>query len=486
MQFETVIGLEIHVQLLTESKIFSPASAKYGGAQNTHVEPITLGMPGVLPVLNKKVVEYAIRVGLATQCTIAQHSIFARKHYFYPDLPKGYQISQYEAPICENGFVDIKCDNNTEKRIRLNRIHLEEDAGKSIHAESFVGANETLIDLNRCGVPLIEIVSEPDLSTPHEAALYLEKIRQIVRYLKVSDGNMDEGSLRCDANVSIRPEGATELGIKTELKNMNSISGVEKALEYEINRQQKLVRAGEKIIQQTLLWDAGKNMALPMRSKEDAHDYRYFPDPDLPPVFVGDEWRQEIADSLPELPDAKRERFIIDFKIPSYAAGVLTAEADVATYFEHVARKCGDAKLASNWVMGEVLRIVKNEKINIADFSIIPARLAELIQLIKKGTISLSAGKRVFNEMLSSTKEPARIIEEMELSQISDTAAVEKMIDGVLAGLETEIEKYRSGNRKLIGFFVGQIMRASKGKANPQLVNKILQQKLGSESKDEN
>ncbi len=477
-EFEAVIGLEVHVQLQTESKIFSNSSASFGGAPNTHVEPVTLGLPGVLPVLNRKVVDYAMRMGFATNCTIADESIFARKHYFYPDLPKGYQISQYEKPICEHGYLDVELDGGVKKTINIISIHLEEDAGKSVHNEDFVADDETLIDVNRCGVPLIEIVSAPDMRSPKEAGSYLEQMRQIVRYVGVSDGNMSEGSLRCDANVSVRPVGQDELGVKTELKNMNSISGVEKALEYEIQRQIRMVKSGEQITQQTLLWDADANVVRPMRTKEYAHDYRYFPDPDLVPLVIDDEWRALIKRELPELPRARRDRFVNELELPEYDAGVLTAEKEIADYFEAVNNEIKDPKTASNWVMGKVMRVVNESKTTIRDFPISPERLGKLLKLLATGAVNGKIAKRVFDEMLVSRKSPQEIVEEKGLSQISNTGEIEKIVDEVLANHSSEVERYKNGEQKLIGFFVGQVMRASRGKANPKLVNEILASKL--------
>ncbi|MFQ5631406.1 MAG: Asp-tRNA(Asn)/Glu-tRNA(Gln) amidotransferase subunit GatB, partial [bacterium] len=404
MQYEAVIGLEVHVQLQTKSKIFSPSSAKFGAEENSQVDPICLGMPGVLPVLNKKAVEFAIRMGLATNCKIAERSIFARKHYFYPDLPKGYQISQYEDPLCENGYLEIEADDSSAKRIEIVRIHLEEDAGKSVHSEEYVADDETLIDLNRCGVPLIEIVSGPDIRAPQEAARYLEKMRQLVRYLEISDGNMAEGSLRCDANISVRPAGSETFGTKTELKNMNSISGVEKALAFEIKRQIDTLQNGGAIQQQTLLWDADRNVALTMRSKEHAHDYRYFPDPDLVPVMVDEQWREKIKSKLPELPWIRSNRFVEQYGLPTYDADILTSERDLADYFEAVANDVKEAKTASNWVMGEVMRVLNENKQSISAFAIQPQRLAELITLVENGVVSGSIAKKVFSAMLESEK----------------------------------------------------------------------------------
>lgn len=478
-KYEAVIGLEVHAQLSTKSKIFCGCSTTFGSAPNSNVCPVCLGMPGVLPVLNKQVVEFAIRMGLATHCSITRRSVFARKNYFYPDLPKGYQISQYEEPICRNGFIDIELDDGTTKRIGITRIHMEEDAGKSIHD----AGNETLVDVNRCGTPLLEIVSEPDMRSAHEAYQYLYKIWQTVKYLGICDGNMEEGSLRCDANVSVRRKGETKFGTKTEVKNMNSFSNVERAIAYEIKRQIELLEEGGTVVQQTLLWDAQKNIVTPMRSKEEAHDYRYFPEPDLVPVVVSDEWLRDIQQSLPELPDAKRKRFIESFGLPKYDVDVLTQERELAEYFEaavgNLSKKNPEQyKSVSNWVMTDVLRVVNESHMAIADFPVSPAHLAAMVNLISDGTISSKIAKEVFDEMLKTNEHPKAIVERKGLVQISDTEAIEKEIDAILAKFSNEISRYRSGETKLMGFFVGETMKVMKGKANPKMVNEILKKKL--------
>ncbi|MBI2428358.1 MAG: Asp-tRNA(Asn)/Glu-tRNA(Gln) amidotransferase subunit GatB [Ignavibacteriales bacterium] len=478
-KYEAVIGLEVHAQLSTRSKIFCGCSTEFGTAPNSNVCPICLGMPGVLPVLNKHVVDFAIRMGLATNCTIAHRSIFARKNYFYPDLPKGYQISQYEEPICQKGFLDIELENGSTKRIGITRIHMEEDAGKSIHD----AGSETLVDVNRCGTPLLEIVSEPDIRSAREAYLYLYKIWQTVKYLGICDGNMEEGSLRCDANVSVRLKGETRFGTKAEVKNMNSFSNVERAIEFEIKRQIDLIEGGGKVIQQTLLWDAEKNVIVPMRSKEEAHDYRYFPDPDLVPVVVTKEWINDVQHSLPELPDAKRKRFVESLGLPKYDAEVLSQERELAEYFEgavnNLTKKNPEQfKSISNWVMTDVLRVVNEEKISISDFPISPPNLAEMVNLIIDGTISGKIAKEVFDEMLKTKEHPKTIVERKGLVQISDTGAIEKEIDAILAKFPNEITRFRSGEAKLMGFFVGETMKVMKGKANPKVVNEILKKKL--------
>lgn len=473
-KYEAVIGLEVHAQLLTETKAFCSCSTRFGNAPNTNVCPVCLGHPGVLPVLNKKVVEFITLMGLATNCTINERSVFARKNYFYPDLPKGYQISQYELPICEHGFIKIKNKNGDDKKIGITRIHMEEDAGKSIHDQAF----ETLVDLNRCGVPLIEIVSEPEISTAEEASQYLGKLRQIVQYLEICDGNMEEGSLRCDANISVRLAGAKELGTKTEIKNMNSFRNLEKAINFEIERQIEILDDGGKIQQETLLWNADANEAVPMRSKEEAHDYRYFPEPDLLPVIMNSTWKDELNKKLPELPEVRKERFISKFQLPVYDAELLTESKDIADYYEDVVNTTMDYKSASNWIMGDVMKALNDEKINIKGFTIQPGELGKLINLINGGTISGKIAKEVFTVMLSEHKSPDEIIKEKNLVQLSDTSEIENIVDNILAENKDQIQSYLDGKEKVFGFFVGQVMKLSHGKANPKIVNDILKNKL--------
>lgn len=473
-KYEVVIGLEVHAQLLTDTKIFCGCSTKFGNPPNSNICPVCLGHPGVLPVMNKKVVEYTVLMGLATNCEIREKSIFARKNYFYPDLPKGYQISQYEEPICEHGHLDIELKDGTARRLGITRIHMEEDAGKSIHDQAY----ETLVDVNRCGVPLMEIVSEPDMRGAEEAVLYLTKIRQILQYLGISDGNMEEGSFRCDANVSIRLKGETKLGTKAEIKNMNSFKNVEKAILFEIERQTDIIEDGGRIVQETLLWDADLNQAFSMRSKEEAHDYRYFPDPDLMPIVVSNEWKTEIAKNLPELPQKRRERFITEFSLPKYDADILTQTKPVADYFEKVIAGTTDYKTASNWVMGDVLKTLNEQKIEISQFPVLPENLAKLINLIGNGTISGKIAKEVFPDMLEGNKDPEVIIKEKNLVQISDTSEIEKIIDGIIALSAKEVNEYLEGKDKVFGFFIGRIMKETKGKANPKIVNDILRSKL--------
>jgi aspartyl-tRNA(Asn)/glutamyl-tRNA(Gln) amidotransferase subunit B len=474
MEFETVIGLEVHAQLLTETKIFCGCSTKFGGAPNSHTCPVCLGMPGVLPVLNKKVVEFAMKMSLATNCEINKSCSFARKNYFYPDLPKGYQISQYAYPLSEHGYVFLDVDG-TQKKIGLTRIHMEEDAGKLMHDEH---NPVSYVDLNRAGVPLIEIVSEPDMRSPAEAADYLKRLHEILVYLEICDGNMEEGSFRCDANVSLRPRAQKEFGTRAELKNMNSFRNVQRALEYEIKRQQYLLESGEKVVQETRLWDDASGTSISMRSKEEAHDYRYFPDPDLVPILVDDEWVEKIRRELPELPLAKRERFIKDYQIPEYDAGVLTADKALATYFEDVVKLCGKPKQASNWVMGDVLRFLNEDKRDIRKCPITAVALADMISLIEAGTISGKMAKDIVSEMYKTGLSPQKIIEEKGLVQITDEGELIKTLTAIIEANPGQVADYRGGKEKLFGFFVGQAMKATQGKANPQLVNDLLKKML--------
>ncbi len=470
MEFEAVIGLEVHVQLKTKSKIFCSCSTEFGAPPNTHTCPVCLGMPGVLPVLNERAVEYAMKMALATNCTINRENVFARKHYFYPDLPKGYQISQYELPLAENGWIDVEVDGKGRK-IRINRIHMEDDAGKLIHDES---RPVSYVDLNRTGTPLIEIVSEPDIRTPEEAANYLKKIRQIVRYLKISDGNMEEGSLRCDANISLRPKGQEGFGTKSELKNMNSFKHVQKALEYEIRRQTALLLDGKEVVQETRLFDAAKGVTHSMRGKEEAHDYRYFPDPDLVPIVVDDSWLNRVKGSLPELPDEKRERFIKEYGLPEYDAKVLTDSIDMAEYFEQCLKYYPNAKKVSNWIMVELLRLLKQEGQEISGCKVTPSLLAELLELVDKGTISNKIGKKILEEVFDTGQSPKEIVKKQGLSQVSDVSELSAIVERVIKDNPKEVEKYKAGKKKVMGFFVGQVMRETKGKANPKLVNELL------------
>ncbi|KAF0154665.1 MAG: aspartyl-tRNA(Asn)/glutamyl-tRNA (Gln) amidotransferase subunit B [Syntrophaceae bacterium] len=474
MEFETVIGLEVHAQMLTDTKIFCNCSTKFGGAPNSHACPVCLGLPGVLPVLNKKVVEYGMKMALATNCTINPSNSFARKNYFYPDLPKGYQISQFAYPLAEHGYILLEI-NGEQKKIGITRIHMEEDAGKLMHDEN---NPVSYVDLNRTGVPLIEIVSEPDMRSPEEAADYLKRLHEILVYLEICDGNMEEGSFRCDANVSIRPKGQEEFGIRAELKNMNSFRNVQRALEYEVKRQQYLVENGQKIVQETRLWDDAGGVTNSMRSKEEAHDYRYFPDPDLVPVMVDEIWIARIREELPELPLVKRERFVKDYQIPTYDAGVLTADKALALYYEDVVKLCGKPKQASNWVMGDVLRFLNEEKRDIRQCPISAKSLADMITLIEEGVISGKMAKDVIDDMYKTGKPPQDIIKEKGLVQITDEGELIKTISAIIEASPNQLKDYRGGKEKLFGFFVGQVMKATQGKANPQLVNDLLKKML--------
>ncbi|MCH7518151.1 MAG: Asp-tRNA(Asn)/Glu-tRNA(Gln) amidotransferase subunit GatB [Candidatus Dadabacteria bacterium] len=473
MEFEPVIGLEVHAQLNTKSKIFSPTSTEFGGTPNSHVSPICLGMPGVLPVLNKEVLEYAFKTAIALNCELHPRSRFARKNYFYPDLPKGYQISQYEEPFSTNGWLDIGTNGST-KRINITRIHMEEDAGKLIHDNL---GNSSFVDLNRAGVPLVEIVSEPELSSAEEAVEYMKKLRSILRYIGVCDGNMEEGSLRCDANVSVRPKGSDKLGTKAEIKNVNSFKYVQKAIEYEIKRQILLLENGEEVIQETRLFDSNKGVTFSMRSKEEAQDYRYFPDPDLLPVVIEKEQIEEIRNSLPELPDQRLTRFKEEYNLPEYDAGVLTSTKEIADYFEDCLKKYNNPKIVSNWIMTEVLRELKGED-DINSFGITPDKLGELLILIEDGTISGKIAKDVFEDMFTSGKSANQIVEEKGMKQISDQSELENIVSRILADHPDEISRYKAGDQKLMGFFVGQVMKETKGKANPKIVNEILRRGL--------
>jgi len=474
MEFEPVIGLEVHAQLRTETKIFCSCSAKFGAAPNSHTCPVCLGMPGVLPVLNRKVVEYALKMSLATNCRINRESSFARKNYFYPDLPKGYQISQYSQPLAEHGWTDIELATG-RKKIGITRIHMEEDAGKLMHDEY---NPVSLVDLNRTGVPLMEIVSEPDLRSPEEAAAYLKRLHEILVYLEVCDGNMEEGSFRCDANVSLRPVGQAAFGTRAELKNMNSFRNVQRALEYEIKRQGYLLESGGQVVQETRLWDDAQGITISMRGKEDAHDYRYFPDPDLVPLLVGEGWIAEIESDLPELPLEKRERFISAYQLSAYDAGVLTTSRALADYFEETVRLSCQPKPAANWVMGDLLRFLNEDKRDIKDSPVPPTALADMIKLIEAGTISGKMAKEIIAEMYKSGQPPQAIIAAQGLVQITDADMISGLIAEIMAANPDQLAQYRSGKDKLFGFFVGQTMKATQGKANPQIINELLKKML--------
>ncbi|MBF0449777.1 MAG: Asp-tRNA(Asn)/Glu-tRNA(Gln) amidotransferase subunit GatB [Candidatus Magnetomorum sp.] len=475
MAYEAVIGLEVHAQLKTQSKIFCQCSTAFGAPPNTHTCPLCLGMPGTLPVLNKKVVEYAMRMAIATHCTITKENRFARKNYFYPDLPKGYQISQYELPIAEHGFIDIELPDNPKKRIGLTRIHMEEDAGKLIHHPLLPISQ---VDYNRTGVPLIEIVSEPDMRTPQEASAYLKKLHALVRYTDTCDGNMEEGSFRCDANVSIRPIGETTLGTRAELKNMNSFKNVEKAIQYEIERQIALVEQGKKVVQETRLFDVNKGKTYSMRGKEEAHDYRYFPDPDLIPLVIDDHWIETVKNELPELPDARKTRLMTDYQLSEYDASVLTSEKETADYFETCLTHINQPKLVANWVMSNLMGLIHSENLTIDQSPVSAEQLAQLLRLVHEDVISGKIAKTVFEEMAQSGKAPELIIKERGLVQVSDKNELLPLIQKIIEEHPKEKESYLSGKTKLMGFFVGQVMKATSGKANPKMVNELLKKQL--------
>jgi aspartyl-tRNA(Asn)/glutamyl-tRNA(Gln) amidotransferase subunit B len=472
MEFETVIGLEIHAQLKTATKIFCGCSTKFGAPPNSNTCPICLGMPGVLPVLNKKVVEFAIKLGLATNSTINRFSQFARKNYFYPDLPKGYQTSQFDLPIIGRGEIEIEAGGQ-KKTIGITRIHMEEDAGKLIHDEVEPVSH---VDLNRTGTPLLEIVSEPDIRSSEEASAYLKKIHAILRYLDICDGNMQEGSFRCDANISLRPLGQEKLGTRTELKNMNSFRHVQSALEYEIRRQRDILLDGGKIIQETLLWNPDKNCSESMRGKEDAHDYRYFPCPDLVPIEISEDWIEEVRASLPELPDQRKARFVEQYELPDYDSVLLTADREVAEYFEETVKGGAQAKKASNWIMTELLRELKGEEI--ASCRVTAPQLAALLLMVEKNTISGKIAKTVFLDMMETGKDPETIVNEKNLSQVSDVGELLSLVKDIVASNPTQAADFRAGKTKLMGFFVGQLMQKTKGQANPQLANELFSQEL--------
>lgn len=472
--WESVIGLEIHAQLATASKMFSSDSTQFAAGDNENVSPVSLGLPGALPVVNRRAVELSMKTGLALNCSIRKTSRFARKNYFYPDLPKGYQISQYDEPLCEEGYVEFYLEGE-KRKIRIERAHMEEDAGKSSHH-----GDHSLINLNRAGVPLLEIVSGPDMRSPKEAAEYARTVRQILRYLEVCDGNLEEGSMRCDCNVSVRKKGADKFGTKVELKNINSFRFVEKALEYEIQRQIDCLESGEEIRQETRLYDSTKNMTFSMRTKEDAHDYRYFVDPDLLPVFVDQTWIDRVKEELPELPLDRADRFQSDYQIPQYDALILIQEKELSEYFEKAAQLSGQPKSVSNWMMTELLRSLNEGKLEVKDSPISAEHLAELVLMIEGKEISGKMAKQVFQEMWNTSKSPKILVKELGLSQITDEKAIEVIVDKVISANEKALADYRSGKTKLFGFFVGQAMKESKGQANPEMLNQLLKKKLDS------
>ncbi|MBT5027512.1 MAG: Asp-tRNA(Asn)/Glu-tRNA(Gln) amidotransferase subunit GatB [Nitrospina sp.] len=477
MKYETVIGLEVHVQIDTKTKIFCSCSTAFGSPPNENTCPVCLGMPGVLPVLNKRFLESSMKACLATHCTIEPMNRFARKNYFYPDLPKGYQISQMELPLGTKGHINIQIDG-VKKTIGLTRIHMEEDAGKLIHGENLGSPGKSYVDFNRTGVPLCEVVSEPDMRSSEEARAYLAELKSILEYAEVSDCNMEEGSFRCDANVSIRPVGQKELGTRTELKNLNSFKFVQKAIEFEVARQTKVLEQGDTVKQETRLYDSDRGETFPMRSKEEAHDYRYFPDPDLVPILVDSAWVEKIRKTIPELPEQKRERFSSSYGIPEYDTGVLTSSKALANYFEECTALFPHPKTISNWVMGDLLRDLKKEGRDITECPVSPAALIELLKLIESGTISGNIAKGVFEEMYQTQNSATSIVEKKGLKQITDSSAIEKIVEEVLQANPSQVEELKGGKEKVLGFLVGQVMKLSKGKANPGMVNKLIKEKI--------
>ena len=478
MKYTTVIGLEVHSELKTKSKAFCSCSTEFGGEPNTHVCPVCLGMPGALPVLNKQVVEFAIRAGLALDCEIKKFNKFDRKNYFYPDLSKNYQISQFDKPICEHGHIDIEVDGQT-KRVGITRIHMEEDAGKLVHSGATIKTSESsAVDYNRAGVPLIEIVSEPDMRSAAEARAYMEKLKAILEYTDVSDCKMQEGSLRCDANISVMPEGATEFGTRAEIKNLNSFRALERAIEYEIQRQIQLVEDGGTVVQETRTWDDGKGMTLSMRSKEEAHDYRYFPEPDLVPVVIDDAWIARVKSELPELPAARKARLMQEKGLVDYDAENIVSTKAMAEYFDEAAKHTEDSKGIANWLLGDVSAYLNSENITIEKFPITPANLGEMVNLINKGVLSSKLAKKVFAEMLKTGKTPQALVKELGLEQNSDEGAIVKIVEETLAENPQSIADYKAGKDRALGFLVGQIMKKSRGKANPAMVNNLLKERM--------
>lgn len=474
MKYETVIGLEVHAELATNTKIFCGCKNEFGGEPNTRCCPVCTGMPGTLPVLNKAVVDFAIKAGLATNCTITKYGKQDRKNYFYPDLPKAYQISQFDLPLCQNGYIDIEVGGET-RRIGITRIHIEEDAGKLIHDDY---GNESMADYNRCGVPLIEIVSEPDMRSPEEARIYLETLKSILEYTEVSDCKMQEGSLRCDVNLSLRPVGQKEFGTRCEMKNVNSFRAAVRAMEYEQKRQAEVLDEGGVVEQETRRWDDVRGVSSPMRSKEDAQDYRYFPEPDLVPIVVSDEWVEEIRSTIPELPEQRKARYINEYSLPEYDAFILTSSKKMADFFDAAVREGAKPKLVSNWLMGDISKILNDKELEAGDIPFTPAQLAKMIALIDKGTISNSAAKKVLDAMFAQPEDPEKLVEKLGLAQVSDEGAIRQMVSDVLAQNPQSIADYKAGKDKALGFLVGQVMRISKGKANPQVINKLLKDAL--------
>ncbi|MEM9566993.1 MAG: Asp-tRNA(Asn)/Glu-tRNA(Gln) amidotransferase subunit GatB [Cyanobacteria bacterium P01_E01_bin.34] len=478
-QYEAVIGLETHCQLSTKTKIFSSSRTEFGADPNTHIDPICVGLPGTLPVLNQKVLEYAVRAGVALNCTIARYSKFDRKQYFYPDLPKNYQISQYDLPIAEHGHIEIQLEDGSTKRIGITRLHMEEDAGKLVHAgaERLAGSSYSLVDYNRAGVPLVEIVSEPDIRTAEEAAAYAEELRRIVRYIGVGDGNMQEGSLRCDVNISVREVGTEAFGTKVEIKNMNSFSAIQKAIEYEFKRQVKAIETGEEIVQETRLWNETTQRTTSMRKKEGSSDYRYFPEPDLLPIRVSDA-QLKAWSKLPELPAAKRARYVKDFGLSIYDTCYLSDDKGTAAYFEACVETGAEPKAVANWIMSDIAKYLNDSKLTYQDIALKPKTLAELITLIDEGTISSKIAKEILPELLSKGGSAKELVEAKGLTQISDVGALDSQIDKILAASPGQVEQYKAGKTKLLGFFVGQLMKKTQGRADPQLANKLIAKKL--------
>ncbi|SDI41287.1 Asp-tRNA(Asn)/Glu-tRNA(Gln) amidotransferase subunit GatB [Alteribacillus bidgolensis] len=470
MKFDTVIGLEVHSELKTNTKIFCNCSTEFGAPPNTHTCPVCLGHPGVLPVLNKRAVEYAMKAALALNCEIAEETKFDRKNYFYPDNPKAYQISQFDKPIGENGWIEIEVEGY-KKKIGITRIHMEEDAGKLTHDE--YGAH-SLVDFNRVGTPLIEIVSEPDIETPEEAYAYLEKLKAILQYTEVSDCKMEEGSLRCDANISLKPAGQEEFGTKTELKNLNSFANVQKGLAFEEKRQEQELLSGGEILQETRRWDDAKKETILMRVKEGSDDYRYFPEPDLVSLYIDEDWKAKIKEDIPELPDARKARYIEEYGLPEYDAGVITQSKNMSDFFQETINQGADAKQAANWLMGEVNGYLNSEGLELNDVALSPESLAKLINLIEKGTISSKIAKKVFADVMKEGGDPEQIVKDKGLVQISDEGELKKIVDGILDNNAQSIEDYKNGKDKALGFLVGQVMKETKGKANPQMVNKLI------------
>ena len=478
MKYEAVIGLEIHCELKTKTKIFCGCATGFGAEQNTHVCPVCLGLPGVLPTVNKRVVEFGIKAGLATNCTINKYSKFDRKNYYYPDLPKNWQTSQYDLPIAEHGWVDIDVDGE-KKRIRLTRIHMEEDAGKLVHSGTTIKDSATSnVDYNRTGVPLLEIVSEPDLRSAEEARAYMEKIKAIMEYIDVSNCRMEEGNLRADINVSLRPVGTKELGTRTEMKNINSFKNLEDAINYEIERQEEVLEDGGHVVQETRTFDPARGITLSMRSKENAHDYRYMPEPDLPPIVTSEETIEKYRSELPELPDARRARLEKEYGLSDYDAGIITSSRAMAEYFDAVVATGADPKLAANWIMGDLSKNLNEDGIDITKSPVSAERLGKMIGLIMKDTISGKIAKKVFKEMWTNEDDPEKIVKDKGLVQITDTGAIEAAVDAAIAANPKAVEEYKGGKKKAIGALVGQVMKATRGKANPQMVNKMLAEKL--------